>query len=46
MVEPTRLVAARNPLARVATIPQAGHWVPLDNPSGFLEAVRGFLLRR
>jgi pimeloyl-ACP methyl ester carboxylesterase len=36
-------VAKVNPLTRVATVPQAGHWVPLDNPPGFLEVVRGFL---
>jgi pimeloyl-ACP methyl ester carboxylesterase len=43
MVEPTAQMAALNPRARVATVPRAGHWVPLDNPSGFLDAVRGFL---
>jgi pimeloyl-ACP methyl ester carboxylesterase len=43
MVEPTARVAALNPRARVATVPRAGHWVPLDNPGGFLAAVRGFL---
>ena len=31
------------PAARTVTIPQAGHWVPLDNPRGFLEVVRCFL---
>jgi pimeloyl-ACP methyl ester carboxylesterase len=35
--------AARNPRVRTATIPDAGHWVPLDNPTGFLSAVRPFL---
>jgi esterase len=43
MVEPTAKMAAVNPLARLVTIPQADHWVPLDNPSGFLAAVRRFL---
>jgi esterase len=43
MVEPTRRMATANPLARVVTVPEAGHLVPLDNPSGFLAAVRGFL---
>ncbi len=43
MVEPTRRMVTRNPRARMVTVPQAGHWIPLDNPSGFLEAVRGFL---
>jgi pimeloyl-ACP methyl ester carboxylesterase len=33
----------RNPRAHVITVPQAGHWVPLDNPSGFLGAVSQFL---
>jgi pimeloyl-ACP methyl ester carboxylesterase len=35
--------AARNPHARTVTIPDAGHWVPLDNPAGFLSVVRPFL---
>jgi pimeloyl-ACP methyl ester carboxylesterase len=43
MVEPTRRMAAANPRARVVIVPAAGHWVPLDNPTGFLDAVRGFL---
>jgi pimeloyl-ACP methyl ester carboxylesterase len=43
MVEPTARIAMVNPRARVVTIPQAGHWVPLDNPSGFLEVVGQFL---
>jgi pimeloyl-ACP methyl ester carboxylesterase len=29
--------------ARVVSIPQAGHWTPLDNPSGFLAVVGRFL---
>jgi pimeloyl-ACP methyl ester carboxylesterase len=33
---------AMNP-ARVATLPQAGHWVPLDNPTDFARLVREFL---
>jgi pimeloyl-ACP methyl ester carboxylesterase len=44
MVEPTARVAALTPRARVATVPRAGHWVPLDNPRGFLAVVRGFLV--
>jgi pimeloyl-ACP methyl ester carboxylesterase len=36
--------AVLNPGKRLAKIPQAGHWVPLDNPAGFVKAVRGFLL--
>jgi pimeloyl-ACP methyl ester carboxylesterase len=43
MVEPTQRLVASNPHARMVTVPQAGHWVPLDNPSGFLRVVRGFL---
>ena len=43
MVEPTQRVVTRNPQARMATVPQAGHWVPLDNPHGFLGAVSHFL---
>ena len=43
MVEPTARMATANPRTRIVTIPQAGHWVPLDNPGGFLAAVRGFL---
>ena len=43
MVEPTQRLVASNPHARMVTVPQAGHWVPLDNPSGFLRAVRAFL---
>ena len=43
MVEPTARMVAANPRARLVTVPQADHWVPLDNPGGFLAAVRGFL---
>ena len=43
MVEPTQGLVASNPHARMATVPRAGHWVPLDNPTGFLATVRGFL---
>jgi pimeloyl-ACP methyl ester carboxylesterase len=43
MVEPTARMTEANPRARMVAIPQAGHWVPLDNPAGFLKAVRGFL---
>jgi esterase len=35
--------AARNPSVCTAMIPDAGHWVPLDNPTGFLSVVRPFL---
>jgi pimeloyl-ACP methyl ester carboxylesterase len=43
MVEPTARMTEANPRARMVAIPRAGHWVPLDNPAGFLKAVRGFL---
>jgi len=43
MVEPTQRMLTRNPHAHMITIPRAGHSVPLDNPSGFLGAVRGVL---
>jgi pimeloyl-ACP methyl ester carboxylesterase len=39
MVEPTQRMLTRNPRAHMVTVPQAGHWVSLDNPRGFLEAV-------
>ena len=42
-VEAAELAAAANPQARLVRIPRAGHCVPLDNPSGFLEVVGGFL---
>jgi pimeloyl-ACP methyl ester carboxylesterase len=43
MVEPTQRMLTRNPQARMTTVPQAGHWIPLDNPNGFLEVVEPFL---
>jgi pimeloyl-ACP methyl ester carboxylesterase len=43
MVEPTERVAAANARAHAVTVPRAGHWVPLDNPRGFLGVVGGFL---
>jgi pimeloyl-ACP methyl ester carboxylesterase len=43
MVASTQRMVTLNPRARMAAVPEAGHWVPLDNPSGFLEVVRGFL---
>jgi pimeloyl-ACP methyl ester carboxylesterase len=46
MVESTKQVAALNPRARFEIVPDAGHWLPLENPSGFLEAVRKFLGER
>ena len=43
MVEPTQRMQTRNPQARMTTVPEAGHWIPLDNPHGFLEVVEPFL---
>ena len=43
MVEPTAHAATVIPDARVVTIPEAGHWVPLDHPAAFVAAVREFL---
>jgi pimeloyl-ACP methyl ester carboxylesterase len=43
MVEPTEQFAAANPRVRVVQIPQSGHWIPLDNPRGFLAVVSPFL---
>lgn len=42
-VEAAELAAAANRQARLIRIPRAGHWVPLDNPNGFLEVVGRFL---
>jgi pimeloyl-ACP methyl ester carboxylesterase len=33
------------PLARLETVPQAGHWVHADNPAVFVQKVREFLAR-
>ena len=30
-------------MARIETVPEAGHWVHSENPQGFLAAVRPFL---
>jgi pimeloyl-ACP methyl ester carboxylesterase len=43
MVVPTEQIASANPQFRIVHIPQAGHWIPLDNPRGFLEVVGAFL---
>jgi esterase len=37
------VMAPINPRARLVVLPETGHWVPLDNPRGFLTAVRDFL---
>jgi pimeloyl-ACP methyl ester carboxylesterase len=36
-------LAQSDPRLQLAVIENAGHWVPLDNPVGFLAAVEGFL---
>lgn len=41
--EPAEQMARRNPGKHLVKIPQAGHWVPMDNPDGFLGAVSRFL---
>ena len=46
MVASTQRMVTLNPQARMATVPEAGHWVPLDNPSGFLKVVREFLVEQ
>ena len=33
------------PRAELVTLPHAGHWVHVDDPAGFLEAVKGFMAR-
>jgi pimeloyl-ACP methyl ester carboxylesterase len=45
MFEPTAQMATANPRAHVVSIPRADHWVPLDNPSCFLDAMRSFLIQ-
>ena len=42
-VDDVTRMAAVMPDARVVSIPQAGHWTPLDNPGGFLAVVGRFL---
>jgi esterase len=46
MVEATEQTAPAHPRVRVVRIPQAGHWIPLDNPQGFLQVVGAFLDER
>lgn len=36
-------IASTHPETPLAIVPDAGHWVPLDNPSGFHEIVGEFL---
>jgi pimeloyl-ACP methyl ester carboxylesterase len=42
-VEEARQLAIEVPEKRLVVLPGTGHWVPLDNPGGFLEVVEGFL---
>jgi pimeloyl-ACP methyl ester carboxylesterase len=39
-------VAAEMPICTLVTVPAAGHPVPLDNPQGFIDAVRPWLTGR
>jgi esterase len=41
--EDAQRMVASIPNCRLVEVPDSGHAVPLDNPSGFLAAVRGFL---
>ena len=43
MVEAVQQMAPVYPSARLAIVARAGHWVPLDNPQGFLRVVEDFL---
>jgi esterase len=40
---PSQRLAAAIPHVRFVTLPETGHWVPLDNPRGFQEVVGRFL---
>ena len=46
IAESAERVAAANRESgkRLVLLPETGHWVPLDNPHGFLEVVGGFLM--
>jgi pimeloyl-ACP methyl ester carboxylesterase len=39
-------VKARAPQVELATVPESDHHATLDNPAGFVEAVRPFLAKR
>jgi pimeloyl-ACP methyl ester carboxylesterase len=41
--EGAEAMAPRNPRVRLVVLPETGHWVPLDNPHGFLDVVHRFL---
>ena len=38
-------IRARAPLAQLAEVPASDHHIPLDNPAGFVDAVKAFLDR-
>lgn len=42
-VETAEQMARVMPNCRLVTVPNAGHSIPLDNPDGFIDAVRAFL---
>jgi pimeloyl-ACP methyl ester carboxylesterase len=42
-LQPSERLAASLPRIRLEQVPRAGHWVPLDNPTGFLDVVGPFL---
>jgi pimeloyl-ACP methyl ester carboxylesterase len=43
-VEVAERMAQTMPNCKLVTVPDAGHSIPLDNPSGFIAAVKPFLL--
>jgi pimeloyl-ACP methyl ester carboxylesterase len=45
LLEIAEQMAAAMPNARVVSIPRAGHWTTLDNPTGFVQVVRDFLTK-
>jgi pimeloyl-ACP methyl ester carboxylesterase len=42
--EGAEAMAPHNARARLVVLPETGHWVPLDNPIGFLALVERFLI--
>ena len=43
VVEAAQQMVTVYPRARLTIVPDAGHWVPLDNPNGFLQVMEAFL---
>jgi pimeloyl-ACP methyl ester carboxylesterase len=43
MVEAVQQMVSGYPRARLTIVPDAGHWVSLDNPQAFLQVLEGFL---